>query len=369
MKTTFRDAAGLSALLACLLVSASAARTFTYDNLNRVTHVRYDDGSNQSYAYDDAGNITSVQSVGPDTSRPIIAAPDTVQAFCLPGDTVAKVYFSLRAVDVIDGAVPVASNPESGGTFHLGATTVTCTAINSRGVASADSFIIIVKISTVGPMAGAIAVSVMTKGVRIAVQTGAVGSAHEKQALHRMQLAKMAIPPLWADAQAVSAKPANTNQRILIESSQNNDKPDTVRNLPATHFTAPVIGVAAAPVPSVLAAAHHTETKSLSENDDGSSFEGILTAPATGLFKIWLRGAPGATVWLSDSDKPTDNHIVLETTAGALQTFLAIQMRKGEKRYIRGVASNDPAGFCVDFVGSGILPERLPGKYIMPVLK
>ena len=239
----------------------------------------------------------------------------------------AKVYFTLRAVDVIDGAAPVVSKPESGDTFYLGATTVKCTAINSRGVTAADSFVVIVKISAVGPMAGAVAVSVLTQGIRIAVQTGMAGGAEEKKAIYRAQLAKTATLPLWAGAEAVSAKPAVSNQRILIDAPR---------------------------------------ASGVSDTGDGASFEGILTAPTTGFYKIWLRGAPGAALWLSDSEKPTDNHVVLEITDVALQTFLGIEMRKGEKRYIRAFASKNPAGFSVELVGSGILPERLPGKYVTP---
>lgn len=45
-------------------MSASAATQFTYDDLNRLTKVQYDDGRSISYAYDPAGNLLSVVRTG-----------------------------------------------------------------------------------------------------------------------------------------------------------------------------------------------------------------------------------------------------------------------------------------------------------------
>jgi hypothetical protein len=45
-------------------------------------------------------------------------------------------YDASSAVDLVDGPVPVACSPNSGGVFPLGATQVTCTAVDSRGNAA-----------------------------------------------------------------------------------------------------------------------------------------------------------------------------------------------------------------------------------------
>lgn len=52
------------AFLALALASASAATQYTYDDLNRLTKVQYDDGRSISYAYDPAGNLLSVSKAG-----------------------------------------------------------------------------------------------------------------------------------------------------------------------------------------------------------------------------------------------------------------------------------------------------------------
>ena len=64
------------------ITTVSARTTYVYDNLNRVIEVRYEDGSYTKYKYDDAGNITSVQTVKANpTPKPIVTElpkqPDT----------------------------------------------------------------------------------------------------------------------------------------------------------------------------------------------------------------------------------------------------------------------------------------------------
>lgn len=45
------------------------AKTYTYDNLNRLTTVDYGNGYIIQYTYDATGNITSVQTIGGDTEE------------------------------------------------------------------------------------------------------------------------------------------------------------------------------------------------------------------------------------------------------------------------------------------------------------
>ena len=53
-------------MLVGMIVSSAyaATATYTYDNLNRLTHVSYDNGNSIEYTYDAAGNITRVDKVG-----------------------------------------------------------------------------------------------------------------------------------------------------------------------------------------------------------------------------------------------------------------------------------------------------------------
>lgn len=53
----------IMALMLCLVFSNAisvAAETYTYDELNRITSVEYEDGQKIEYTYDDAGNILSI---------------------------------------------------------------------------------------------------------------------------------------------------------------------------------------------------------------------------------------------------------------------------------------------------------------------
>lgn len=62
LKLAHRLAAGI--LAAATLTSSWAATQYTYDELNRLTQVRYDDGRSISYTYDAAGNMLSVVHAG-----------------------------------------------------------------------------------------------------------------------------------------------------------------------------------------------------------------------------------------------------------------------------------------------------------------
>jgi hypothetical protein len=74
----------------------------------------------------------------------------------LPGDLTAEatsasgaeVTFPVSASDERDGALPVRCSPSPGSTFPLGATRVTCSAENSRGIGTAGQFTVTVKDST-----------------------------------------------------------------------------------------------------------------------------------------------------------------------------------------------------------------------------
>jgi len=78
-----------------------------------------------------------------DTTPPALSLPEnrTVQATSTKG---AAVTYAASATDVVDGAVFPSCAPASGSTFPVGATTVTCSARDTRGNQSSGSFTVTV---------------------------------------------------------------------------------------------------------------------------------------------------------------------------------------------------------------------------------
>ncbi len=75
-----------------------------------------------------------------DTTPPAVTPPDNITLEAA-GPAGAVLYYSGEsAVDLVDGARPVACEPASGSTFALGETTVTCTASDTRGNTGSASF-------------------------------------------------------------------------------------------------------------------------------------------------------------------------------------------------------------------------------------
>ena len=59
--------------------------------------------------------------------------------------TGTNVRYSVSATDATDGAVPAACLPRSGSRFHVGRTTVRCTAADSSGNSATARFVVTVK--------------------------------------------------------------------------------------------------------------------------------------------------------------------------------------------------------------------------------
>jgi hypothetical protein len=80
-----------------------------------------------------------------DTTAPTLkgAANRTVRA--PRGATTARVRYTVTAQDEVDGARPVQCKPTSGSRFKVGKTTVTCTAADTSGNASAKRFTVTVR--------------------------------------------------------------------------------------------------------------------------------------------------------------------------------------------------------------------------------
>ena len=86
-----------------------------------------------------AGEVTVPPSGVPDTVPPVLKLPSdlTREASSRNG---ARVRFAASATDQIDGSAAVTCTPGSGGTFPLGATTVTCSAVDAAGLAANGDF-------------------------------------------------------------------------------------------------------------------------------------------------------------------------------------------------------------------------------------
>ena len=104
-------------------------------------------------AYDAAGNPSPLSDVTYATPRdinpPIVIVPSDIMAEATSSSG-AVVTFSASAIDDIDGPISAICNPSSGNTFHLGLTTVTCTARDNAGNIGSTIFTIMV-VDTISP--------------------------------------------------------------------------------------------------------------------------------------------------------------------------------------------------------------------------
>jgi hypothetical protein len=96
-------------------------------------------------AIDGAGNTGSASftvTVG-DTTKPVLTVPGPITAEAT-GSSGAAVTFSASATDIVSGSLAAACLPASGSTFAIGATTVTCSAIDGAGNTGSASFTVTV---------------------------------------------------------------------------------------------------------------------------------------------------------------------------------------------------------------------------------
>jgi hypothetical protein len=100
-------------------------------------------------ATDAAGNIgdSSFTVTVQDTTAPAVNVPANItkEATSAAG---AAASFSASASDAVDGSVATTCQPNSGSTFALGTTTVTCSATDAAGNTGSDSFTITVRDTT-----------------------------------------------------------------------------------------------------------------------------------------------------------------------------------------------------------------------------
>jgi hypothetical protein len=82
-------------------------------------------------------------STAPDAAPPVLRLPSDVVGEAT-SNLGARVRFSTSATDQVDGAVPVSCTPSSGTSFPLGATLVTCSAVDRSGFAAIGDFLVTV---------------------------------------------------------------------------------------------------------------------------------------------------------------------------------------------------------------------------------
>jgi hypothetical protein len=79
-----------------------------------------------------------------DSTAPIVTVPGDITAEAT-GAAGAIVTYSASATDLVSGSITPICTPASGGTFAIGATTVTCTATDARGNAAGRTFTVTVQ--------------------------------------------------------------------------------------------------------------------------------------------------------------------------------------------------------------------------------
>jgi hypothetical protein len=82
-----------------------------------------------------------------DTTPPVLSLPANITAEAT-GPSGAAVTYTATATDLVDGPVTPSCAPASGSTFALGATTVTCSAVDDAGNTASGSFTITVQDTT-----------------------------------------------------------------------------------------------------------------------------------------------------------------------------------------------------------------------------
>ena len=113
-----------------------------------------------------------------DTHPPTLTLPADLNATATTPSG-AVVSFNASAVDLVDGARPVACAPASGGTFAIGTTTVACSASDARGNTATGSFHVVVTTADVaGRMVGdaSIVRGAVTHAITFAVRERASGA-------------------------------------------------------------------------------------------------------------------------------------------------------------------------------------------------
>jgi HYR domain/HYDIN/CFA65/VesB-like, Ig-like domain len=83
-----------------------------------------------------------------DTKPPTVTVPGDVTVEATGPDGATAEYPQPTASDRVDGPVPVHCQPPSGGTFPLGGTKITCSAVDAHGNTSKASFAIIIRDTT-----------------------------------------------------------------------------------------------------------------------------------------------------------------------------------------------------------------------------
>jgi hypothetical protein len=137
-------------------------------------------------ASDTSGNYASASFTVTvtDTTAPTLSLPSgpTAEATSPAG---AMVTYSTSSSDIVDGAVPVTCAPASGSTFHVGSTSVSCSAVDAHGNTATSSFTVSVQDTVAPQLTVPKAVSVKAKhAIRVSFPTAARDAVSGKVAVH-----------------------------------------------------------------------------------------------------------------------------------------------------------------------------------------
>ncbi len=137
VSTTFEDAGSGFGMLSTTLTIPHASQDMDY----RFYRAVWDDTSSGSHVY--VNSRRAWLDIQPDIIAPVITTPGDVTVEATSADG-AVVTWDASAQDAAYGAVPVKCVPQSGSTFPVGTTTVTCTASDPAGNTASSSFTITV---------------------------------------------------------------------------------------------------------------------------------------------------------------------------------------------------------------------------------
>jgi hypothetical protein len=173
---------------------------------------------------DNAGNTGSAafSVTVQDTTAPAVTVPADIARFAT-SSAGADVTFASSALDIVDGAISPSCTPDSGNTFALGATTVTCTATDLHGNTGQKSFTITVTYSWSGFLQpiNQDNSSVFKLGSTVPVKFQLTGpSAGITDAVARLYIAKVSNGVVGSYVEAASTAAATTGNLFRVGDGQ-----------------------------------------------------------------------------------------------------------------------------------------------------
>jgi hypothetical protein len=209
-----------------------------------------------------------------DTTPPAITVPVSVTAEAA-GASGATVTFVASALDLVDGAVsPVTCSPASGATFALGATTVNCSASDSRGNTGSATFAVTVR-DTTPPV-------VTVPGPVTAEAAGAAGSAVTYTGAAASDVVDGVVAPVSCAPASGAVFPIGTTIVTCSATDAAGNKGTATFAVTVRDTTPPAVTVPAAIVAAAASASGAAVTFGATAADLVSPSVTVTCAPASG---------------------------------------------------------------------------------------